>query len=110
PEHRIVLDGHEVRIGLQLEADVELDISFGERGDHGVAQIVVGRTKGKARYPGALGGLRPHRILHRLAFTEEVRNAAEIRCFEGAALGLDPQRLHDEVEYVRAMEVEEIEN
>jgi hypothetical protein len=32
----------------------------------------------------------------------------EIRSFERAALRLDPQRLHDEVEYVWTMEVEEI--
>src|ERR1700730_13082085 len=108
--HCIVLDGHEVRIGLQLQANVEVDIFLGERRDHRFAQIVVGRAKRKPWYRSSLLRFRPHRILHRLAFTEKVRNATEIRRLERAALRLDPQRLHDEVEHVRTMEIEEIEN
>ncbi len=48
--------------------------------------------------------------MHRLPFAEEIRHAAKIRRFERTALRLDEERLHDQIEDVRAMEVQEIEN
>ena len=42
--------GIEKRIGLQLQAKVEFDVAFRERGHHRVAQIVVGRAEGQPRY------------------------------------------------------------
>ena len=49
PEHGIILDRHEMRIGLQLQTHIELDIAFGKRSDHRLAQIVVRRSKREPR-------------------------------------------------------------
>ena len=97
-------------IGLQLQAEVEFDIAFSQRRDHGIAQIVVGRTERQPRDWRSLIRLRPHRILHRLAFAQQVRHAAKVRSFERAALRLDEQRLHDHVQDVGPLEVEEMKN
>ena len=110
PEHAVVLDRHQVRIGLPLQADIELDIPCGERRHHRVPQIVVGRAQREARDRRPLLRFRPDRVLHRLPFAEQIGHAAEVRRLERTALRLDPQRLHDEIEHVRPMEVDEVEN
>ena len=103
--------GMQVRIGLQLQANIEFDILLGKRSHHRIAQIVVGRTERQAAVSRVrFFRFRPHRVLHRLSFSQQVRNATEIGSFQRAALRLDPQRLHDEIEHVRAMKVEEVEN
>ena len=55
-------------------------------------------------------GLRPDRVLHRLALAEQVRHAAEVGRLERARLRLDPEPLHHEVEHVRPAEVQEVED
>ena len=110
PVDPVVLDRHQVGVGLQLQADVELDVARRERRDHGVPQVVVGRTEGKPRDARALLGLRPDRVLHRLALAEQVRHAAEVGRLERARLRLDPEPLHHEVEHVRLPEVQEVED
>ncbi len=97
-----------MRVGLALNAKVELDVAAVERGDHGSAQVVVGRPERQARNRRALRARRPDRVLHRLAVAEQVRHATEVRRLERAALGLDPERLHDSVEQVRPREVDEV--
>ena len=57
-----------------------------------------------------LRGFRPHRVLHRLAFAQQVRHAAEVGRLERTALRLDPQALHDQIEDVRTSEVQEVED
>ena len=49
PEHRVILYRHQMRVGLQLQTHVELDITFGKRSDHRLAQIVVWRSKRQPR-------------------------------------------------------------
>ena len=78
--------------------------------DHGLAQVVVGRPQRQARDRRLLVRLRPHRVLHRLPFSQQVGHAAEVRRLERTRLGLDPQPLHDEVEQVRIAEVHEVED
>src|SRR5262245_42339988 len=97
-------------IRLQLEPNVQLHVSFVQRGDHRVSQIVIGRSERQPRNARAFLRLRPDRVLHGLSLAEQIRYAAEVRGFERTALCLDEQALHDEVEHMRAREVEKIEN
>ena len=45
PVDSVVFKGHQMRICLQLQANVELNISFARVVDHRIAQIVVRRAK-----------------------------------------------------------------
>ena len=108
--HRGVLDRHQKRIGLHLQHDVELDVLLGQRRDHRLTQVVVAAGGTASRGTGVrVAQARPERVLHRLAFAEQVRHAAEVLVLERAGLGLCPEHLHERVQDVRVPGIEEVE-
>src|SRR5262245_50173495 len=96
-------------VRLQLKADVQLYVPVVQRGDHRVSQVVVGWPQREARNTCALLRFRPDRVLHGLPFPEQIWHAAEVWRLERTSLRLDPQALHDQVEDMRAAEIEKIE-
>ena len=82
----------------------------GKRLRHRLAEVVVRRTEREARHPAPLALPGQERVLHRLAFAEQVGNAAEVVALERARLRLRPEELHERVEQVRLAEVQEVED
>src|SRR5947207_15655044 len=99
-----------MRIGLQLEPNIEFDVARGERGYHRLPQIIIRRPEWKPRNARTFFGFRPDRVLHGLAFAEEIRHAAKVRCLERARLRFHEERLHDEIEQMRLPEIEEVKD
>src|SRR5207249_6274394 len=77
---------------------------------HRIAQIIVRRSKRKPRNRSFLLRFRPDRVLHRLAFSQEIRYATKVRSFKRAALRLGPQPLHDHVQDVWLLKIDEVKN
>ena len=77
--------------------------------DHRVAQVVVRRAARQPRHARSLLPARGERVLHRLPFAEQVRDAAEVVALERARLRLRPEQLHDRVEDVRVARIHEVE-
>src|SRR5262245_48319049 len=49
PKHCVLLDRHQVWIGLLLQADLELNILPSQCRDHGIAEIIVRWTERETR-------------------------------------------------------------
>src|ERR1700751_2793939 len=98
-----------MRISLRLHPNVELDVSLSQRCYHRVSQIVIWWPKRQSRDWRPLLHFRPDRILHGLAFSKEIGDAAEIGRFKGTALSLDPEPLHYHVEHVWTQKIQEVE-
>ncbi len=110
PVDGVVLDRHPVRVGLELERDVELDVLLRQRLRHRLAEVVVRRAEREARHPAPLALAGQERVLHRLALAEEVGHAREVVALERARLRLRPEELHQRVEQVWLAEVQEVED
>src|SRR5882724_7429389 len=88
PQHRCVLDGHQEWIGLQLDPEVQLDITAVQGLYHGLAQVVVRWTQRQPWNRRSQGALGPYRVLHRLALAEQIRYTTEVKRFERTDLDL----------------------
>ncbi len=74
-DHR-VLDRHLLRVGLELDAEVERRVAVRQLVAHVVGQVALGQLP---RLLAAPWRRRPHDVLHRLARAEAVRRRAPVR-------------------------------
>src|SRR5262249_53451694 len=72
--------------------------------------IVVWRPQGQSRYPRSGLEPRPEGVDHRLSLAKQIGNTTEVLAFQRAALGPEPESLHDEVQDVRVPELEEMKD